>query len=410
MLQPPQSVQLAQDPYAVSRTGFNEVLGYFKEQRALRQNAKLMAEQVAQKERALGLEYDYRLRNEMAIESIKGQAAQITAQQTAQQTAGIKAAELFGKATEQARGMVKDYVTRASGYSKVFSYNLAPVPMFQPTVDSETFIPGVVGTASMQELDESGNPVFKTIEYDQENIEKVFAELELFKPVAKLLDDFYDSGVPKPEKTEKYGDFTIVGSDTEGNELMALLRSSNPNKYTDPVFRDVLKRAMDGKIIIKQSDLAKEKFDVELVSERTRAETELAKVMKTLESKDGIVNFQSTTGWWVGRGAKADFNQPIEKVIETLNNTKDNFLTIDGLSDENIQQIRALHSVLLDITRIYRQQKNPTRPESVDMSDVYFDYKNNTLTVRSPQSAAGSTPQNKEAGIIEKTNIMSITD
>jgi hypothetical protein len=398
-IQPVASPQLSQDPYAVSRGGFGEVLSYFKEQRALRQNAKAMAEQAKQQQKSMQFEYDLRLRNDMVIQGMKNQESE----ELKEQKLAVQALEMFKDATQQANTLAKETRGRLDDFKNIFSYNLTPNFVVEGIVDPESFTPGIRAYATIQSIDEGGNPVMQNLEYNASELESVIGRLRNMKPVADMLDSFYDPKIPKPEKTEEIGGFILMGNDVRGREIASLLRSPDPSKENNAEFKYLRDLAMNGKIVFNESDLSREKTDQAFVDARIKAETELGKIMKLLEAENGMVTLQGNFGWLIGRGAKIDFNEPIEKVIQTLYDSKDTPGRIDGLSDANIEQIRALHSNLLDLTRIYRQQQNPTRPEMVDMSNVYFDYKNNTLTRREQQSG-GSAPPTQEANILTGLN------
>lgn len=389
-IQPAQPVQLPQDPYAVSRTGFSEVLGYFKEQRALRQAAKQEAKRFEMQKEATQFEYDLRLRNEMAVQGIREQG-NIATEQVRQQTEWLKQ---MRAAEKEARDYAKEWRSRFSEVSKVQKYSLMPNVVIDGMFDPESLSVGVAAYSTLQGLDESGTPVMRTVEYDEADLEEVLGRARTLLPVADLVESYFDPAVPKPQQTVEHGSYIVLGADERGREIINFLTSQDPTKFDDPEFQRMAAMVAGGHVSFGQRDLTVEKRQEDRTKDLVDVTRNLTTAISNLSSdKFGQVVFKNFVGNWLGGAGKSiDFNtQPVQDILDILRTTQ-NTMRWDGLSNAQIEQMRGIGDYLAQALDVFRMRENPQDPQSVDVSTVYFNPTKGQFERRFGAQAPTATP------------------
>lgn len=333
-IQIPNAPQLEADPYARSRSAFNEVLSVFKEQRAMKQNARMMAQ---------------KFEGEMKLEAFKGQIDLAIRQEIGKQTFAQDMIKLEATSgIQRMNDMYKQMNERVEGYKKNFdglndvysSFNttLIEKPRFVSYVDPETGAPVIKAVVTSEgEQKEISEAEIETY-YNQ--------QVSLLKPVSDFIKDWEKNSGDILEETTA----TRIGRGAAGMEFIRDLKNFN---------RDAIQKVLNGDVAPNKKGTT----DVKEVDKRLSDFDEIRQGLNlAIDGRSGKLNlgnfsFDRTTGKlisdaWYTKGVEVDFTQNnVIDLVDKLSGVKEGWF--DSLGDEEVAAARILSGEIEKMLNAY---------------------------------------------------------
>jgi hypothetical protein len=396
MINLPQPVQLEQDPYARSRTGFDSYLGFLRDQkdrataaRNLNIQKSLLAEQKIDKMAEMEAEYGFKLRNDLITQGLSGQQAK--------------------ERLEMELGFKQEKAAADAEIAAITAERL----------DREKFLDAVKTTRTETDktqkelLDEYGNltrmyNIDYTVDFDVDPFTKIpnifvrrgeqvqtlqefRALLNNFKDIADFVDVYEKTalGDKRPETVNEDGYITI-GTDLEGQKIISAMK--NPNDPMHGTYVDMYKA---GRLLGGAKPGTTEKRVREFTDEYHKAEMELGAAI-TVSGIGDNGNWKIEHGLGLNSlpwsSTTIDFNLPLSQVMEQLKEVR------QWAESGYVEKINAVLSTMETLVYQYKKSKNPDNPEAMDDNDFRYNTKTRRLEVV-PKSSVGTTVAPRTSGI-----------
>jgi hypothetical protein len=370
-LQIPNAPQLESDPYARSRSGFNELLSVFKEQRALRQNAKLMAQKFDDDLKLETYRASLNLANLQAIETQRFQQDVVKLEMTA----GI---QNINNMYEQMNKKVEGYKKNFDGLDEIvssFNPDVFLKPRFVNYVDPETGKPVIKGVISQNGQE---------IELGENEIESYYNNLKTYKPVADFI---------KVWKTQS-GDFleettaNRIGSGEIGRQFVQRLMNND---------QAAIESVLDGTVTHN-----KKRENLAVVDKKIEKYTESRNKLSTIfSSKENLGGFEFIDGklvadTYTGARTEIDFKQlDVIELLGTLKNLPNRYF--DSISKKEVSIASKLAAEIESNLNDYIAKSTPEGKDRAGINEFfsggnyYLDPTDFSIKQRSPDQKPQTT-------------------
>lgn len=384
-LQIPNAPQLEADPYARSRTGFNDILSVFKEQRALKQNAKMMADNF---EKDMRMEM-YKGQIERGIRVEIGKQTHAQDMEKLQVTTGIENFNIMHKNMNDRTEALKKQFNSLDIVYNTLSKEYIQKPLITSYFDQQTGAAVIKASISMRG---------KEVELSEAELEDYLIETSRLTIVTDFIEKWQKGDNISEETTP-----TRIGRGNTGQEFIKSLIDGNG---------DAIKSVLDGAVTHNKKDAATTKE----VDARIKAYNDLRQGIDVTiqgggQTKMGNWSFNKEKGKLITSryggfaSTEIDFlNNNVLQVIDKMRSVENGLG--DGVQKEELDVIKLLAGQFdLMLNEYIRSQTTEgamplTTKEFFDSGNYYFN-PNNGFAIEQRSSPPRSTTQTTESNLYE---------
>jgi hypothetical protein len=327
-LQIPNAPQLEADPYARSRSAFNEILNVFKEQRALKQNAKLMAQKFEYDKDLLAIRADLELENEVQLTKLRtaGQleVEGLRAYRDAQKAQRDYLSEMYKELSKQGTKKSDEFKKRLEDYKDVWlqldSRNI-PKLDFDYEIDTETGQVNVFGTTII-----GGERVV----YSGAEIDQYFSDLDTSNRLAKFIKNYKELNESGKLQKETVGN--LIGGGEDGFAFIQSLVNGDPTNT---------KKVLDENVaphVVGYTGLQKEMREIDKKIAEHQLNLSSYIRQNTLGSN---ISYKEGTNTLIAGNKRFEFgNKDVLTVLNEIDQIEKGFWKFDGMYDDDINALK----------------------------------------------------------------------